>query len=82
MCRSAAESTSTQARAVSEGRAGLSRAQMSSSTAAAAAESEFGESIDPDEPETVESAAAVDEAAAETAAEGGELPEDKEDKQE
>ena len=52
------------------------------STAAAAAESEFGESIDPDEPETVESAAAVDEAAAETAAEGGELPEDKEDKQE
>lgn len=51
-------------------------------TAAAAAESEFGESIDPDEPETVESAAAVDEAAAETAAEGGELPEDKEDKQE
>ena len=51
-------------------------------TAAAAEESEFGESIDPDEPETVESAAAVDEAAAETAAEGGELPEDKEDKQE
>ena len=51
-------------------------------TAAAAAESEFGESIDPDEPETVESAAAVDEATAETAAEGGELPEDKEDKQE